>query len=47
MTVLRANGCHLIEQGAHDELGGPLYFNDNKPMRHYLFWARKTDDARG
>ena len=46
LTVLRANGCHLIDEGAHGELGGLLYFNDNKPMRHCLFWARKADDTR-
>ncbi len=41
LESLAALGLSLIEQGPEGELGGLLYFDDNKPMRHCVFWARK------
>ena len=43
LTALSAAGCHLVAQGDAGELGGLLYFNDNKPMRHCVYWARKGE----
>ena len=34
-------GLRLIEEEADVKMGGLLYFDDNKPMRHCVFWARK------
>ena len=41
LEALSALGLRLIEEGADGKLGGLLYFDDNKPMRHCIFWARK------
>ena len=41
LKALAALGLRLIEQGADGEMGGLLYFDDNKPMRHCVFWTRK------
>ena len=41
LEALAALGLRLIEEGADGKLGGLLYFDDNKPMRHCVFWARK------
>ena len=41
LEALAALNLHLIEQGSDGKLGGLLYFDDNKPMRHCVFWARK------
>ena len=38
LTVL---GLHLIEDEADGRMGGLIYFDDNKPMRHCVFWTRK------
>lgn len=41
LEVLERNGCTLIEAEANEKLGGFIYFDDFKPMRHCAFWARK------
>ena len=41
LEVLENCGCQLIDAGPEDRLGGFLYFNDPKPMRHCIFWVRK------
>ena len=41
LEALAALGLFLIEEGADGKMGGLLYFDDNKPMRHCVFWARK------
>ena len=41
LTALAAAGCQLVAPGPAGELGGLLYFDDNKPMRHCVYWARK------
>ena len=41
LEALAALGLHLIEEEPQGKLGGLLYFDDNKPMRHCVFWARK------
>lgn len=47
LEALAALGLHLIEEGADGKLGGLLYFDDNKPMRHCVFWARKGRPGAG
>lgn len=41
LEALGALGLQLVEEGPNGDLGGLLYFDDNKPMRHCVFWARK------
>ena len=41
LEALTALGLSLIEQGPDGKMGGLLYFDDNKPMRHCVFWATK------
>ncbi len=41
LDALSSLGLLLVEEGADGKLGGLLYFEDNKPMRHCVFWARK------
>ena len=41
LEALAALGLSLIEEGHDGEMGGLLNFDDNKPMRHCVFWARK------
>ena len=41
LEALAALGLHLIEEAADGRMGGLIYFDDNKPMRHCVFWARK------
>ena len=41
LEALAALGLSLIEEGADGRMGGLLYFDDNKPMRHCIFWTRK------
>ena len=41
LEALSALGLRLIEEEAEGKMGGLLYFDDNKPMRHCVFWARK------
>ena len=41
LEALAALGLRLIEQGSDGRMGGLLYFDDNKPMRHCVFWTRK------
>ena len=41
LEALAGYGLALVEEGDNGELGGLLYFDDNKPMRHCVFWARK------
>ena len=41
LESLAALGLHLVEEESDEKLGGLLYFDDNKPMRHCVFWARK------
>ena len=42
LDALKALGLTLIEEGPDGRLGGLIYFEDNKPMRHCVLWARKT-----
>ena len=42
LESLATLGLRLVEQEADGKLGGLLYFDDNKPMRHCVFWARKA-----
>ena len=39
---LTSLGLRLVEEGPGGKLGGLLYFDDNKPMRHCVFWAHKA-----
>ena len=41
LEVLAALNLLLIEEGEDGTMGGLLYFDDNKPMRHCVFWARR------
>ena len=41
LDALAGLGLELVEEGPNGEMGGLLYFDDNKPMRHCVFWARK------
>ena len=41
LEALNVLGLSLIEDASDGKLGGLLYFEDNKPMRHCVFWARK------
>ena len=41
LEALAALGLQLVEAESDETLGGLLYFDDNKPMRHCVFWARK------
>ncbi len=41
LEALAALDLSLIEEASDGKLGGLLYFEDNKPMRHCVFWARK------
>ena len=41
LEAIGALGLQLIEDGNDGKLGGLIYFDDNKPMRHCVFWARK------
>ena len=41
LEALKTLGLTLIEEGPDGRLGGLIYFDDNKPMRHCVFWARK------
>ena len=42
LEVLERCGCKLIDAGPEGRMGGVLYFNDPKPMRHCVFWVRKS-----
>ena len=41
LEALAVLGLYLIDEGSDGKMGGLLYFDDNKPMRHCIFWARK------
>ena len=41
LEALASLGLRLVEERSYDKLGGLIYFNDNKPMRHCVLWARK------
>lgn len=41
LSILEECGCNLVEED-DSELGGLMYFNDHKPMRHCVFWVRKN-----
>ena len=41
LQALAALGLRLVKEGSGGKMGGMLYFDDNKPMRHCVFWARK------
>ena len=41
LGMLNESGCSLVEADDSGKLGGLLYFNDPKPMRHCAFWVRK------
>jgi SAM-dependent methyltransferase len=41
LEALATLNLRLIEEGGDGAMGGLLYFDDNKPMRHCVFWARK------
>ena len=41
LEALSSLGLQPIDEGPDGRLGGLLYFNDNKPMRHCVFWTRK------
>ena len=42
LEAMAALGLYLIEEGDDGKMGGLLYFDDNKPMRHCVFWTRKN-----
>lgn len=42
LGVLEDCGCSLVEAGDDEDLGGLMYFDDPKPMRHCVFWVRKA-----
>ena len=42
LSALSSRGLRIVEEGDNGELGGLLYFDDNKPMRHCVFWAQKA-----
>ena len=42
LDVLEESGCSLIEADSGEKLGGLMYFDDPKPMRHCVFWVRKN-----
>ena len=41
LEAIGALGLHLIEDDTDGKMGGLIYFDDNKPMRHCILWARK------
>ena len=41
LDSLASLGLGLIEEESDGRMGGLLYFDDNKPLRHCVFWARK------
>ena len=41
LEALAALRLRLIEEGPDGKMGGLIYFDDNKPIRHCVFWARK------
>jgi ubiquinone/menaquinone biosynthesis C-methylase UbiE len=41
LDILGSLHCHLIAAEKEGELGGLMYFDDPKPMRHCVFWVRK------
>ena len=41
LEALGTLGLRLIEEESDGKMGGLLYFDDNKPRRHCVFWARK------
>ena len=41
LEALGELGLDMVKEGDNGELGGLLYFDDNKPMRHCVFWAQK------
>ena len=41
LEALGSLGLHLIGEAPDGRMGGLIYFDDNKPMRHCVFWARK------
>ena len=41
LEALDGLGMRLVEETPDGKLGGLLYFDDNKPMRHCVFWSRK------
>ena len=41
LAALSALGLRLMEERSDGKLGGLIYFDDNKPMRHCVFWTRK------
>lgn len=45
LEALRSLGLEFIEECIDGKLGGLIYFDDNKPMRHCVFWARKGLDS--
>ncbi len=47
LEALAAQGLRLIGETHDGRMGGLIYFDDNKPMRHCVFWARKDDGAGG
>ena len=47
LEALAALGLYLIEEGCDGKMGGLLYFDDNKPMRHCVFWTRKKGPENG
>ena len=42
LGILEDCGCSLVEAEESGDLGGMLFFNDPKPMRHCAFWVRKN-----
>ena len=41
LEALAALRLRLIEEGPDGKMGGLIYFDDNKPIRHCVVWARK------
>ena len=42
LDVLESCNCRLVEAEAEGSLGGLMYFDDPKPMRHCVFRVRKA-----
>lgn len=42
LAALSSLGMDLVPDQRDGKMGGLMYFDDNKPMRHCVFWARKT-----
>ncbi len=41
LKALSELGLSLVDEASDGKLAGLIYFDDNKPMRHCIFWTRK------